>query len=202
MTVLQKNQSGRRSDVAEVGLHEFLEAGDEGLAVAFLHGEIVGAVFVAAREGIGRNAVQRRNQGKFHREDQQYCETVVDFVETELRIQGGGADCKPCENREKPHLQDGDELTLQGVLVHAVPELVGEDGADLIGRKLVDEGIVEDDGFGFAEAGEVGVGLGGAAGAVHHLDGAHVVAVLRKKRRELVPKLALLKGRELVKRAA
>ena len=77
------------------------------------------------------------------------------------------------EHEERRGERDDDALF--DVAFFAVSDFVREDADELAGGVVVDEGVEESDAFGFAEAGEVGIGFGGAFGAVDFEDAAQFV---------------------------
>ncbi len=74
------------------------------------------------------------------------------------------------EEEDDAHLEDADGEALADVVAAEVADFMGEDAEEFGGVVFFDEGVVEGDFLAFSEAGEEGVGFGGAFGAVHHED--------------------------------
>jgi hypothetical protein len=67
---------------------------------------------------------------------------------------------------EEGAFDEADDEMAGDVAAFGVADFMGQDGEEFVLRVGFDQGVVEGDAFGFAEAGEEGVGFGGAAGAV------------------------------------
>ena len=87
-----------------------------------------------------------------------YFEGLVEGVGEGACGVGGEAD----EEEDEGHLEDADGEALLDVAEAEVADFVGEDGEDFCGGGFPKEGVEEGDFFVFPEAGEVGVGFGGA----------------------------------------
>ncbi len=87
------------------------------------------------------------------------------------RCGDGGAVHEASEDVEHEQVgEQGGQDALVDVAVLVVAYLVGEDADYLFGGELLHECVVEDDALAAAEAGEVGVGVGRAPGAVDDVD--------------------------------
>ena len=201
MAVLQHHIEPGGCQMGKIAPGKFLEAGDQGRAVAFPDSLPVCPVFAAAAVGVGGQAHQ--GQGQIQ------ADTHQNIGKAEIHIfkaKGGmktyEIDGQPCYHTQHQVGEEAENALLQGVLIQAVTQLMGKDGADLVGGHGIDQIVKQDDGLGFAEAGEIGIGLGGAAGGIHDLNGPHTIAVSSQQLHEPVFQLALFQRHKLIADAA
>lgn len=161
--------------VGEVVGGEFAEGGGEGFRGAGgLGGVGVGLELVFAGPGVGEDGEEFRGgleqDGEKNQSgvggDVRYPEGIVELAGEGALWIGGEAD----EEEDERHLEDADGEALADVAEAEMADLMGEDGEQLGGGGFFREGVEEGDFLVFPEAGEVGVGLGGALRSVDFID--------------------------------
>ena len=102
------------------------------------------------------------------------------------------------QEEQRAGLDDRHGEALHDVAEFEMPDLVGQHGHQFVLGLFLDERVVERDFLGLAEAGEEGVGLGGALGSVHHRDLAEREAAFRGDGVDRLAQRAVGHGSELV----
>src|SRR6185437_14426719 len=157
------------------------EGGGQLLRARVLGGEAVGGEFVAARpEGAERCGEEERHGPRQRKEQQRSVRRGGPHAERPVEARLAG---EPAEERESGERSDqGNDQPLADMLQPKVPELVSQHGLDLRGRELLEQGVEEYDALVVADAGEVRIAVGGAAGAVDDEDAARAEAAAREQR--------------------
>ncbi len=159
--------------IGEIFLLEFAERAYEGeLGADGGFGVGIGLVFVFAGACAKERGEPENDEGGKHGEDEEGGRQLAFTKGVAEGARELGAGGQLSEEPEGEEAEDGgDEEHFWDVLFLVVADFVGEDGFQLFFCELLYKGVEEDDAAGLAKACEEGVGVGGAAGAVHYEDG-------------------------------
>jgi len=198
MGVVEKDIGRVRGKIAEVVDGKLFQGRPQGRSVKIVGGKTVRLILILASETVHG---QPHDRGERRVEKSKAYQGQMEAMD--IGAQGLGE--QRVGNKQRQDIEHDAGLTergdnpLESVLFLVMANLMGQHRHQFLHLQVFNQGIIEDDALFGTQAGKIGIGLGGAAGAVNDKDIIKLKAGLGAEGLDCIPQLTLLQRGLLIK---
>lgn len=198
MGVVEKHIGRVRGQVAEIVDGKLFQGHPQGSSVKMVGGKTVRLILILAGEAVHgqphESGERRVEQSKAYQGQMEAMD-----ISTQGRREHRVGNKQGQDIEHDAGLTEGENNPLDGVLFLIMADLMGQYRHQFLHLQVVNQGIIEDDALFGAQAGKIGISLGGTAGAVNDKDIIQLKAGLGAEGLDCIPQLTLLERCLLVK---